>query len=301
LVSADGREDIESHGLGSATNVLSGGTQYVLASGIASGTIVNAGGVAYVRSGGEATTATISSGGKLLVSSGGTASGLILISGGEFTDDGTAVIAGDGTLAGILLGSGTIAETGGGDLVLSGDGAKFAGNAVISGGTIELATADALGSGTVTFVQPSTGSAVLQIDAADAPAAGETFANVISSFNGTGEDIDLRSIAFVAGASATVVGADLVLTDGGHTYTFKLAGGAAGAYPVLSDGHGGTLIDPIPAAAPKAIDPKVLAFAHAAAAFAPSDAANTALVSSTSPTGQTPFAHATASGAAGRL
>ena len=72
-------------------------------------------------------------------------------------------------------------------------------------------------------------------------------------------------------------------------------GGAAGAYPVLSDGHGGTLIDPIPAAAPKAIDPKVLAFAHAAAAFAPSDAANTALVSSTSPTGQTPFAHATAS------
>ena len=76
----------------------------------------------------------------------------------------------------------------------------------------------------------------------------------------------------------------LVLTDGGETYTFTLAGGIAGAYPVLSDGHGGTLIDP-----------KALAFTHTAAAFAPSDAARTALVSSTSPAGQTPFAHAAAS------
>jgi hypothetical protein len=71
---------------------------------------------------------------------------------------------------------------------------------------------------------------------------------------------------------------------------------------VLSDGHGGTLIDPTTAAtAPKAIDPKVLAFAHSVAAFAPSDAANTALVSATSPTGQTPFLHAAASAGAGRL
>jgi len=135
---------------------------------------------------------------------------------------------------------------------------------------------------------------VLQIDASDAPAAGGTFTNVISNFSGAHEDIDLRSIAYVAGASATVVGSTLVLTDGGKTYTFDIAGSTAGAYPVLSDGDGGTLIDPI-GAAPKAIDPKVLAFAHAAAAFVPSDAADLALVSSPSPTGQTPFLHATAS------
>jgi hypothetical protein len=67
---------------------------------------------------------------------------------------------------------------------------------------------------------------------------------------------------------------------------------------VLSDGHGGTLIDP--RAAPKGIDPKVLAFAHTLAAFAPSDAANTALVSSVS-TAQTPFLHATALAGAGRF
>jgi autotransporter passenger strand-loop-strand repeat protein len=275
--------------------VLSGGTQYVQGSGAVSGTVLESGAVAYVSSAGVAAAATVSSGGKLIVFSGGTADGLALGAGGQLTDDGQVVFSGAGTLAGTLLGTGFIAESGGGDLVLSGDGAKFAGGAVVSGGTIELATADALGSGYVELESPATGSAVLQIDAADAPAAGGTFANVISNFNAAGEDIDLRSIAFVAGASATVVGTDLVLTDGGHTYTFELAGGAAGAYPVLSDGHGGTLIDPTAAASHKALDPKVLAFAHAAAAFAPSDAANTALLSSTSSVGQTPFAHAAAS------
>jgi hypothetical protein len=139
-------------------------------------------------------------------------------------------------------------------------------------------------------VAPTTGSAVLQIDAADAPAAGGTFANVISNFSSAHEDIDLSSIAFVSGASATVVGATLVLTDGGKTYTFKLGGGIGGAYPVLSDGHGGTLIDP-----------RALAFAHAAAAFAPSDAATAALVSGASPSSQPPLLHAALSAGAERL
>jgi hypothetical protein len=81
----------------------------------------------------------------------------------------------------------------------------------------------------------------------------------------------------------------LVLTDGGETYKFKLAGSVAGAYTVFSDGHGGTLIDP------PAPDPAVARFTQAAAAFAPSDAGKTALVSSTSPVGQSPFLHTAAS------
>jgi hypothetical protein len=167
----------------------------------------------------------------------------------------------------------------------------------------------------VRFVEPATGSAVLQIDAADAPPAGGTFANTLSNFSGADDYIDLPSIAYVSGASATVSGLTLVLSDGGKTYKFKLSGTMAGAYPVLSDGHGGTLIDPTAARAPwaigpepidphpidaKAIDPRVLAFTHALAGFAPSDAA-AALVSGASPTGETPFLHATASAGAGRL
>jgi len=147
----------------------------------------------------------------------------------------------------------------------------------------------------VRFVQPAlSATAVLQIDAADAPKAGGTFATTLSNFDGANEDIDLTSIAYVSGATATAMGSTLVLSDGGKTYTFKLAGGVASAFPVFSDGHGGTLIDPT-ASAPKPIDPHVLAFAHAAAGFAPSDAATAARVSSTSPTGQTPFAHAAVS------
>jgi autotransporter passenger strand-loop-strand repeat protein len=226
---------------------MSGATQYVFATGAASATVVESGGVVFVRSGAVAAGAMVSSGGGLVLSSGGTARALALLSGGKLTDDGTVAISGPGTLAGILLGTGSIVETGGGDLLLSGDGAKFAGHAVISGGTIELGASHALGSGSVTFVEPATGSAVLQIDAADAPAAGGTFADIISNFNGANEEIDLPSLAFVSGASATVVGHDLVLKDGGKSYTFDIAGTVAGAYPVTSDGHGGTLIDPVAA------------------------------------------------------
>jgi autotransporter passenger strand-loop-strand repeat protein len=261
---------------------------------------VLSGGKQEVFSSGTAVGATVSNRGVEVISAFGTASGLTVRAGGDLVDNGNVVVAGAGTLAGILSGSGTIVETGGGDLLRSGDGAAFSGIAVISGGTIELATFDALGTGYVQFAEPSTGSAVLQIDAADAPPPDGFFGSVLSNFSGAHDDIDLRSIAFVAGASAAIVGSTLVLSDGGNTYTFDVAGSMAGSYPVISDGHGGTLVDPIPIA-PKAVDPKVLAFAHSLAAFAPSHGAIAGLVSSAAPTGVTPFLHATASATTGRL
>ena len=294
-----GKQDVDAGGLASGTVISSGGVAYVY--GAASGTVVSSGGQEIVLSGAVASGTTVTNGGLEYVYSGGTTSGLVLAAGGEVIDDGKVRNTGDGTLAGTLRGSGYLVETTSGDLLVSGAGAAYTGEAVIEGGTLELGVAGAIGTGSVDFVAPTPGSAVLQIDAADAPAAGGTFANVISNFNSAGEDIDLRSIAFVSGASATVVGSTLVLTDGGHTYTFDIAGTTAGAYPVLSDGHGGTLIDPTTASTPKAIDPKVLAFAHATAAFAPSDATTVMVSSTSSLTGQTPFAHATASAGAGRL
>jgi autotransporter passenger strand-loop-strand repeat protein len=281
------------------TVVSSGGQELVSSGGVASGTTVLSGGAGYVYSGGVASGTAVSNDARETISAGGEIRGLAVAAGGVLVDDGQALISGAGTLAGTLTGSGLIAQTQAGDLVLSGSDAGFGGGALIEAGTIELATSGALGSGYAQFVEPTTGSAVLQIDAADAPAAGGTFASTIFDFSGANEDIDLRSIAYVSGASATLSGSTLVLTDGGATYKFNLAGTTAGAYPVLSDGHGGTLIDPT-AAAPKALDPKVLAFAHAAAAFAPSDAANAALASSTSPIAQTSFLHATTSVGAGR-
>jgi autotransporter passenger strand-loop-strand repeat protein len=302
-LSSGAREMVSSGGAASGLRVLSGGIAYALAKGTITGALVSSGGreiiesgglanevkvlggaAAYVYSGATDARAVVSSGGAEAISAGGMATALTVLAGGVLTDNGEVRIAGAGTLDGRLLGSGSIVETTAGVLVLGGAGAGYSGRAVVESGTIELSTASALGTGAVQFVEPATGSAVLQIDAADAPAAGGTFANTIINFNGPHEDIDLRSIAYVSGATAKVVGSSLVLTDGGATYTFNIAGNAAAAYPVLSDGHGGTLIDP-----------KAVAFAQTAAAFAPTDAAKAALVSSASPAGLAPFAHAAAS------
>ena len=271
-------------GVLSGDTISSGGRDVIRSGGLASGVTVLAGGVEYVLSGGTTTGTTVDNGGQEFVSSGGEVRAIALLAGATLLDDGEVRMSGAGELAGTLTGSGLIAQTASGSLVLSGSDAAFSGAAVIEAGTIELATSAALGTGYAQFEAPASGTAVLQIDAADAPAAGGTFANTILNFSAAGEDIDLRSIAYVSGASATVSGGVLVLSDGGNVYKFKLAGTTAGAYPVTSDGHGGTLIDP-----------KALAFTHSLAAFAPSDAAKTALVSSTSPAGQTPFAHAAAS------
>jgi autotransporter passenger strand-loop-strand repeat protein len=296
-VSNGGDELISSGGVADATMVSSGGLARVLSGGAASGSVVQSGAKQVVYAGGDAFAATIqsgaveyalsgattfttvvSSGGTEAISSGALAIGLSLRSGGVLADDGEMRFAGAGALGGRLLGSGAIVQTEVGDLVIGGVGGNFTGRAAIEAGTIELASAGALGTGSVQFVAPSAGSAVLQIDAADAPAAGGTFANKIENFDATGEDIDLRSIAFVAGATATLTGGKLVLSDGGKTYTFNVAGGTAGMYPVLSDGAGGTLIDP-----------KVTAFAQAAAAFIPSSGASPL---AGSPTSHTTLAHA---------
>jgi len=297
-----GREAISAGGSAVGATAASGGVLYVLGSGTAKGTVVSSGGYELISSGGVADATDVLSGGAEDVYSGGlddhgvvssgaaeaiyaggAAGDLALLSGGRLIDNGEVRFDGAGTLDGTLSGTGAIVESGTGTLVLSGDGLKFAGLAAISGGVIDLAAKDALGTGGVVFAEPPSGLAVLQIDAADAPKAGGTFANTLSNFNGAGEEIDLTSIAFVAGASAAFSGPTLVLTDGGKTYSFTIAGGTAAGYVVTSDGHGGTLIDPSAAL-----------FAQTAAAFAPADAARTALVTSTSPVGQTPFLHAAA-------
>ncbi len=239
-----------------------------------------------ISSGGLASKSVVSSGGSELVNSGGVASGVTLNAGGLLTDKGSVVIAGGSVFAGTLAGYGALTETGGGSLVLSGDGTGFSGQAVISGGVIELASANALGTGKVLFASTSGG---LRIDAADAPAAGGTFANTISNFSGANDYIDLRSIAFVSGATASVSGSTLVLTDGGNTYKFKVAGSTAALYPVLSDGSGGTLIDPEGSGPP--ISPHATSFAHTMAGFVTSSAPSGLVAAGSASSSLAPLIH----------
>jgi autotransporter passenger strand-loop-strand repeat protein/autotransporter-associated beta strand protein len=265
-----------------STTVLAGATDEVLTSGVALDTVLS-GGTEIVLSGGLAKVTTVSSGGKEVVSAGGAVSGMTLLAGGKLVDDGSVVLTASKTFAGSLSGSGDLTVSGTGDLILNGAGSAFTGHAVISGGTIELATSGAIGTGKVVF-GAGTASETLRIDAADAPAAGGTFANTIYHFSGSNAFIDLRSIPFVSGASATVSGSTLVLTDGGKTYKFKLAGTIGGSFPVTSDGHGGTLIDP-----------QVTGFVQAAATFAPTAAGPLSPISSGGAHGFAELLHATAS------
>jgi autotransporter passenger strand-loop-strand repeat protein len=281
-------------GLAISTLVRSGGVEYVESGGTSEDAIISKGGSAVVSSGGVDTSLVVSSGGTAVVNAGGRVTTVKVVNGGALFDNGEIVAAGAGTLDGTLSGSGVILQTRAGDLVLGDTGSGFSGRVAIELGTVELATASALGSGYLQFVEPATGSAVLQIDAAAAPAAGGIFASKIQNFNGVHDDIDLRSIAYVAGATAKATGGILTLTDGGKTYRFEVSGSLPGGYSAESDGHGGTQIV-------AAANADVARFAQATALFAPSDAAKTALVSSTSPSGQTPFAHATASAGAGHL
>jgi autotransporter passenger strand-loop-strand repeat protein len=283
VISNGGALDLDASGESLNALISAGGKEVILSGGFASVTSLANGAVLQILSGGAASV-TIANGGLVDVFAGGTEIGVALASGARLVDDGLVTILGARTLYGAISGAGKIATVGSAaDLVLSGAGNGFSGEAVISGGTMELAGAKAIGSADVVFAAASSPD-TLQIDAAAAPAAGGTFANVISNFSGANDFIDLRSIAFVSGATASVSGSTLVLSDGGKTYKFTVAGSIGSVFPVTSDGHGGTLIDP-----------HVAGFAQATAGFSPPSAAIAGPVSAGGTSGFAGVLHATAS------
>jgi hypothetical protein len=121
----------------------------------------------------------------------------------------------------------------------------------------------------------------LRIDAADSPAAGATFVNILSNFDATSDVLDLKGITFVSGAKAMLNGATLQVTDGGHVYDFTLAGTAATTYGASNDGTGGTLVTATTSLTTPANPPGAHAFVQALAALTPGPTA-TALAPATS-------------------
>jgi len=181
------------------------------AAGLASRTTVSANGQEIVSSGGLASLLVVSSGGSATVAAGGKVSGLTLAAGATLIDGGQVLLA-TRTLAGALSGAGQIVEiAANGVLTLSGDGAAFGGKAVISaGGSNWPCPARSAAARWASSGAPSSRRR-LQIDAAAAPAPGATFANTLSNFNADNKAIDLRGLAFHAGANATLSGGVLTL------------------------------------------------------------------------------------------
>src|SRR5579875_3330322 len=215
VVSTFGEERVLSAGLASAT-VVNGGVEIVFSGGVASGTLVNSGADA-VSAGGIAIGTTVNSGAEVVYSggmtsgsvffggaenvfSGGVASNSVVFSGTVVEDDGTLLYHNNsGSMFfssmffnGILSGSGVLAKTGSGTLVLSGDESAFSGIIGISGGIVELASGTAAGSASLLFG----GASELRIDGTTMPA------NTISGFV-SGDTINLANIPFASGDSAT--------------------------------------------------------------------------------------------------
>ena len=156
----------------------------------------------------------VNSSGGVLVFSGGSASNPVVRSGGIVVDSGALLFtnAGTATFGGILSAGGTVIEAGSGTLVLRGNLTAFSGTETISHGTLELASGGAAGSGTIVFAGTGT---KLKIDGTVMPT------NVISGFT-TGEIINLASIPFAAGDTATYSGTTLSIKNSGGTVLAKL-------------------------------------------------------------------------------
>ena len=98
----------------------------------------------------------------------------------------------------------------------------------------------------------------------DTPASRATFASTLVDFRAAQDALDLQGVRYVSGATATLSGGKLLVTDGAYSAWFKLSGAEAATYEVTADSQGGTLIE--------AISPQVQAMAQAMASFAPSTA-----------------------------
>ena len=125
--------------------------------------------------------------------------------------------------------------------MVSGATAAFTGEATLSGGVIDLTNAQGLAGGQVAFEQ-STGATTLDIEAANRPANGATYATGLVDFDGSSKRLDLAGLTVSSGAKITLNGSTLEVVDGGYTAAFTLSGRVADSYVIVSNGAGGALV-----------------------------------------------------------
>jgi autotransporter passenger strand-loop-strand repeat protein len=226
------------------TQVMSGAAETI--AGVVTYESVMSGGLETIASGGAASGGTVFAGATEIIAAGGAVSGLVLGSGAQLVDNGVAVFASSSAqiLAGAVSGSGMIVESGPGSLSVSGANSGFTGSIVISGGIVDLQSATAAGSAQIVFAASGAGSAGLKIESSALPAPGATFASLMSGLSTAGESIDLKGLIYKSGATATLSGSTLVLSDNGSTYNFAMGGWTASTFSVTNDGSNGVLIAP---------------------------------------------------------
>ena len=151
------------------------------------------------------------------------------------------------TFAGVISDGGSAGGTGGalivkGTVPLALTGANtFTGGVSLQSGILELSSTTAAGvNDALTFASAAT----LQLDAGALNGTGPQFiyGTAIAGFNSS-DHIDLASLNYASGATATYDGATLVVRSGGAQVTLTLTGLAAGsAFTASNDGQGHVLI-----------------------------------------------------------
>jgi autotransporter passenger strand-loop-strand repeat protein len=267
--------DVLSGGTAVATTILSGGSATIAAGGVDSGTTIALGGSEVVIGSatddqvagsqsivGSVVSDTILSGGSVTVQTGGTDSGSVISASGnevvlgsanfdqvygtQLVSAATAVVSNETVFNGgavdlFLAGVTAIDLTVSSGAFLNINGHAVASNTVINGGTLELQSAKATLSGSLTF----SGAGELQITGNTSAGYGDQA--VISGFTAA-DVIDISSATSVGAAgsgatlSTTTSGGDTyaTVTGGGSSDTFIFDGTTIGASLTLaSDGQGG--------------------------------------------------------------
>ena len=226
---------------------LSGASLDVLSGAEASLVGLTSGATADIAISGGLNSATLSSGAALTVEGnvfgqGGEALNLKLV-GGSVLDDGELLYTdyAPTRIAGTLSGFGSIVQDGPGVLTLGSHDGQFVGTVGIEVGTVLANVKAELGTADIDFLDTAN-TATLELGSGATAASGSTFANALENFEQSYQQVDLASVAFTSGATATVSGSDLTLADGAYTASFVLSGATAASYVVESDGNSGTLI-----------------------------------------------------------